>query len=178
MHFLILRMIKKILRYLRQRKFDLHQRHVSVGDLLTDRWETAKFYGFGEGTSCYDNVLVLGEVCVGENTWIGPNTILDGSGGLKIGDHVDVSAGSHIYSHDTVKRAITRGLQPIEYAPTRVGNGVFIGPNTVILKGVTIGDGAIIGAMSFVNKDVPANGIWRGAQLVEMAQDLHDNRTN
>lgn len=169
MHLLLLKMIKKILEYLRQRKFELHRRHVSVGDLLTDRWETAKFYGFGEGSSCYDNVLVLGDVSVGKNAWIGPNTILDGSGGLKIGNHVDVCAGSHIYSHDTVNRAITCGAKPIDFAPTIVGDGVFIGPNTVILKGVKIGDGAIIGAMSFVNKDVPAGGIWRGTQLAKVA---------
>ena len=31
-------------------------RHVSIQDLLSDRWETASFYGFGEGTSCYNNV--------------------------------------------------------------------------------------------------------------------------
>ena len=37
-------------------------RHVSIQDLLSDRWETAKFYGFGEGTSCYNNVLILGDV--------------------------------------------------------------------------------------------------------------------
>ena len=33
-------------------------RHVSIQDLLSDRWETAKFYGFGEGTSCYNNSLI------------------------------------------------------------------------------------------------------------------------
>ena len=66
------------------------------------------------------------------------------------------------------------GLNPLIMRSTKVGDGVFIGPNSVILKGVTIGDGAIIGAMSFVNKDVPAGGIWRGAQLVKVAQDLHN----
>jgi acetyltransferase-like isoleucine patch superfamily enzyme len=39
-------------------------------------------------------------------------------------------------------------------APTRIGNGVFIGPNTVIQKGVTVGDRAVLGAMSFVNRDI------------------------
>ena len=53
-------------------------RHVPLNDLLFDRWETAKFYGFGEQTSCYNNVLILGDVKVGKNTWIGPNVILDG----------------------------------------------------------------------------------------------------
>ena len=79
-----------------------HGRHVSVGDLLTDRWELASRLGFGEGTSCYDNVLILGSVSVGRNCWIGPNVVLDGTGDLTIGDNVDISAGAQIYTHDTV----------------------------------------------------------------------------
>ena len=57
-------------------------RHVSIQDLLSDRWETAKLYGFGKDSSCYNNVLIIGDVSVGKNTWIGPNVILDGSGKL------------------------------------------------------------------------------------------------
>jgi len=48
-----------------------YDRHVSVGDLLTDRWELARTLGFGDGTSCYDNVLVLGKVSVGKNCCTG-----------------------------------------------------------------------------------------------------------
>src|ERR1043166_5283233 len=133
-------------------------RNVSTGDLLTDRWEIARDYGFGEGTSCYDNVLILGEVKVGKNCWIGPNVILDGSGGgLRIGDYVDISAGVQIYTHDTVQRVISGGTAPVEYAPTRIGSRVYIGPQTVISRGVTIGDRVIIGAMSFVCSDIPSD---------------------
>jgi acetyltransferase-like isoleucine patch superfamily enzyme len=104
----------------------------------------------------YDNVLVLGEVRVGKNTWIGPGCILDGTGGgLKIGDWCSISAGVQIYTHHTVKRSISLGEEPIEYAQTRIGNGVYIGPNSIIQMGVTVGDKAIIGASSFVNRDVP-----------------------
>ncbi len=60
---------------LRKRMRKKYNRHVSFGDLMTDRWETAKHYGFGEGASCYDNVPILGDVKVGEHTWIGPNVI-------------------------------------------------------------------------------------------------------
>ena len=83
------------------------RRHVSVGDLLTDRWEIARDYGFGEGTSCYDNVLILGDVKVGKHCWIGPNVILDGQGGLTIGDHCDISAGAQIYTHHTIARSLS-----------------------------------------------------------------------
>lgn len=133
-------------------------RHVSLGDLLTDRWETARDYGWGEGTSCYDNVLVLGDVVVGHHTWIGPNCVLDGSGGLQIGDYCTIGAGAQLYSHDSVRWATSGGTAPYERAPTRIGSAVFIGPNTVVAKGVTIGDRAIVGALSFVDCDVPAGG--------------------
>lgn len=148
--------LRAALAVLRQEKLDRHQRHVSTGDLLFDRWETARFYGFGEGSSCYDNVLIIGDVTVGRHSFIGPNVILDGSGGLVIGDHVSVSAGVQIYSHHTVKRATSLGAEPIERAATHIGNGVYIGPNAVIQKGVRIGERAVIGALSLVNRDVAA----------------------
>ena len=127
-------------------------RHVSIQDLLSDRWETAKFYGFGEGTSCYNNVLILGNVKVGKNTWIGPNVILDGSGGLEIGNYVSISSGAQIYSHDTVDWSNSLGKKQIKKKRTKIGNGVYIGPNSVIQMGTNIGDKAIIGEMSYQNK--------------------------
>ena len=133
------------------------ERHVSINDLLSDRWETAKFLGFGEGTSCYNNALVIGDVKVGENTWIGPNVILDGTGHLEIGNFVDISAGVQIYTHHTVNRCTSFGKDPIERMKTKIGNGVYIGPNSIIQMGVTIGDCAVVGAMSFVNSDIPAH---------------------
>lgn len=52
---------------------------------------------------------------------------------------------------------------------TRIGNDVWIGAEAVILPGVTVGDGAIIGAKAVVAKDVPAYGVVAGnpAQLVK-----------
>ncbi|MBZ6079408.1 acyltransferase [Microvirga puerhi] len=148
-----LRAIQRALQVDKLKKF---KRRVSFGDLMTDRWENARQYGFGEGSSCYDNVLILGDVTVGKHTWIGPNVILDGLGGLTIGDHCSISAGVHIYSHDTVRRSVTLGQEPIEYSSTAIGDGVYIGPNTVIKRGVRIGDRAVIGAMSYVASDIPA----------------------
>ncbi len=154
-----------ILKHLRQTVKDRFDRHVSIQDLLSDRWETASFYGFGEGTSCYNNVLILGDVKVGENTWIGPNVILDGSGGLEIGDYVSISAGVQIYSHHTVDWSTSLGSKPVNRQPTKIGNGVFLGPNSVIQMGTSIGDKAVIGAMSFVNKNIPKEGKWYGNSL-------------
>ena len=46
---------------------------------------------------------------------------------FSIGDYVDICAGAQIYSHDTVRRVQSGGVDPIDYAPTRIGSRVFIG---------------------------------------------------
>ncbi|MCA6107147.1 acyltransferase [Bradyrhizobium cenepequi] len=150
-------LIRRFLQILAVRKKLQFSRRVSIGDLLTERGDNAAAYGFGEGTTMYDNVLVLGDVRVGRHTWIGPGCILDGSGGgLQIGDWCSISAGVQIYTHHTVNRSISLGEKPVDYAPTKIGNGVYIGPNTIVQMGVTVCDRAVIGANSFVNRDVPA----------------------
>lgn len=143
----------------RRRELDArYNRTLPFGDYIVDRWEKARELGFGDGTSVYDSCLILGQVRVGEHTWIGPFTVLDGSGGgLDIGDHCSISAGVQIYTHDTVARSLSGGVAPIAQAPTRIGSNCYIGPNTVIAKGVTIGDRVVIGANSLVLNDVPSD---------------------
>ena len=131
-------------------------RILPIGDYISDRWEKAKYCGFGKGTSIYDSSIVIGNVIVGENTWIGPYTLLDGSGEvLKVGNNCNISAGVQIYTHDTVEKVINNS--EVQKASTRIGNNVYIGPNVIITKGVTIGDYVVIGANSFVNKNIPNN---------------------
>lgn len=132
------------------------RRTLPFGDYVSDRWEKARLLGFGEGSSVYDSAHIFGEVKVGRNCWIGPFTILDGSGGLTIGDNCSISAGVQIYSHDTVAWATSGGSAPHERAPTRIGSNCYIGPNSVVAKGVTIGDGVVVGAASLVLEDLPA----------------------
>lgn len=141
----------------------LHNRALPFGDYISDRWVKARALGFGEGSSIYDSSLVLGSVTVGRNTWIGPFTVLDGSGGgLSIGSHCSISAGVQIYTHDTVNWAISGGRAVPNKKPTSIADDCYIGPNAVIAKGVSIGQGAIIGANSVVLKDVPAGATAYG----------------
>ena len=133
------------------------KRTLPFGDYVVDRWQRARELGFGEGASIYDSVLVLGDVKVGARTWIGPFVVLDGSGGgLTIGENCSISAGVQLYTHHTVQWAISNGASPAERAPTRIGNRCYLGPNTIVAKGVTIGDGAVVGANSLVLHDIPA----------------------
>lgn len=149
--------LQKLHHYLRDKISKRWRRVMPIAETLTDRWEKARFLGFGSGTSIYDSSYVFGEVKVGDNTWIGPFTILDGSGGLEIGSNCSISAGVQIYSHDSVDWAISGGHTPYAYAPVKIGNNCYIGPNTVIIKGVTIGDRTVIGANSLVLNDIPAD---------------------
>lgn len=142
---------------------DNFNRSIPFADLVFDRWEKAKSLGFGEGSSIYDSSYVFGAVSVGKFTWIGPNTILDGSGGLSIGSNCSISAGVQIYSHDTVKWAISGGVAPYEYGSVVIGNNCYLGPNAIISLGVTLGDGCIVGANSFVNKSYPSNSKIAGS---------------
>ena len=141
-------------------------RDLPFEELLFDRWERAKSLGFGEGASIYHNSYVYGDVTVGKNTWIGPYTLLDGSGGLIIGDNCSISAGVHIYTHDTVKWAVSGGKVGAERAPVIIGSCCYIGSQTVIGKGVSIGNHCIVGACSFVNRDVPAYTVASGCPCV------------
>ena len=131
-------------------------RTLPFGDYVVDRWTKARTLGFGEGATIYDSALVLGDVSVGERTWIGPNTVLDGSGGLEIGAYCCISAGAQLYTHDTVEWSLSGGAVPPSRAPTRIGSRCYIGPNAIVAKGVTIGDGCVIGANSLVLSDIPA----------------------
>ncbi len=162
---LLLAKIRSLLAELQKEKQEKFNRVLPFGDYFVDRWEKAKLLGFGEGTSVYDNVLIIGDVSVGKNTWIGPNVILDGSGGLSIGSYCSISAGVQIYSHDSIFWAISGGKVPYQYAKTKIEDECYIGPNTIIQKGSTIGKGSMIGANSFVNKDIPPNSKAYGAPV-------------
>lgn len=146
-------------------------RTLPLADYIVDRWEKARELGFGEGTSIYDSSLVLGDVKVGHDTWIGPFTVLDGSGGgLTIGSHCSISAGVQIYTHDTVDRSLSGGVAPVVRARTAIGSNCYIGPNAVIAKGVTIGDRVVIGANSLVLNDIPAGMKAFGTPCVVVGQ--------
>src|SRR5688500_12961113 len=138
------------------------QRAVPFPDELFDRWERAAYLGFGAGASIYDASVVLCDVKVGERTWIGPFTVLDGSGGLTIGRSCSISTGVQIYTHDTVSWALTDGKAPAQHAPVTIGDCCYLGPNVVVTAGVTIGTQCVIGAGALVNRDVPDRAIVHG----------------
>jgi acetyltransferase-like isoleucine patch superfamily enzyme len=106
---------------------------------------------------------IIGEPTIGEGCWIGPFTVIDGSGGLTIGRGVDVSCGAQIYTHSTVRRCISaRAVSEVERQPTTIGDFVFIGANASVMMGVNVGDRSVVAAGAVVVDDVPPATIVAG----------------
>lgn len=97
---------------------------------------------------------ITGEPEIGEGTWIGAFTLIDGQGGLTIGKGVNVSTGAAILTHNTVKRCVTeRAYNQVDRKPTVVEDYVFVGENATILMGSRIGHHSVIGAGAVVLED-------------------------
>ncbi len=118
---------------------------------------------------------VIGEPVIGEGTWIGAFTLVDGSGGLQIGRGCDISSGVHIYTHSSARRCVSARAYPtVDRAPVTIGDHVFIGANATVNMGVTIGDHVIVGAGSVVTRDVPAFTVVQGVPARPSARVVLD----
>jgi acetyltransferase-like isoleucine patch superfamily enzyme len=106
---------------------------------------------------------IVGAPQIGEGTWIGAFTVIDGSGGLTIGAGCDISCGVQIYTHSSARRCVSgRAYELVDRAPTTIGNRVFLGANAIVMMGVTIGDEVVIAAGAVVTHDVPSRSIVAG----------------
>ena len=117
---------------------------------------------------------IIGEPKIGEGCWIGPFTIIDGSGGLEIGKGTTISSGVHIYSHSAVRRNISNRVYPdIDKKAVKIGKFCHIGPNSTILMGVTIGDNVVVGAGSVVleNTKIPDKAVVAGNPTKVISDD-------
>lgn len=133
-----------------------------------------------------DHSWILGEPNIGEGCWIGAFTLIDGSGGLKIGKECDISSGVHIYTHSSAKRCVLgKRFNPdgsinsngVEKAPVEIGDHTFIGANATILMGTKIGSHSIIGAGAVVTKDVPDFSCAAGAPAKIVGKVVIKNNT-
>ena len=97
---------------------------------------------------------IRGEPVIGEGTWIGAFTLIDGTGGLRIGRGCDISCGAQILSHSTIRRCLTeRRYDEIDMRQTVLEDAVFVGTNAVVLMGCRIGHHSLIAAGAVVLED-------------------------
>jgi len=103
-------------------------------------------------------IYVAGKLSIGNATYINPNTLIFARTNVKIGSGCAISWNCQILDDDFHK--ITSNEN--QARPITIGNRVWIGCNSIILKGVTIGNNSIIAAGSLITKDVEANTLVGG----------------
>ena len=154
---------------LRERTWREYRRVNPFDEDLFEWKEKGSFVG-GRDVTMYDSTTVVGDVSIGDHTWVGPFCSLDGTGGLTIGSHCAISAGVHIQTHDVVRWALSGGKEPYEYAPVSIGDCCFVGVNAVVTKGVTVGDHSVVGAGAVVTRDVEAFSVVAGVPAKEVGR--------
>lgn len=120
----------------------------------------------GGDSSCWLVVAEGARMRIGARTGMS-NVTLYAMESIEIGEDVNLGGGVKVYDTDFHPLAAADRLGPdaaarTATAPVRIENGAFVGGHSIILKGVTIGANAVIGAGSVVTKSVPPNEIWGG----------------
>ena len=94
---------------------------------------------------------------------------------IEMGDRVTLAPRVHILAHDASTK---RELGYTRLGKVKIGSNVFIGANSTILPGVTIGDLVVIGAGSIVSRDVPENSVAVGnpARVIGSYTDYMNKR--
>jgi acetyltransferase-like isoleucine patch superfamily enzyme len=105
-----------------------------------------------------------GSICLGENVFLGPYTVIYGHGGVEIGDACLIAMHCRIVSSNHAIPPLGVEIRSVadELRPTRIGRDVWLGAGVTVLGGVTIGDGCIVGAGAVVTHDLPPYSIALG----------------
>lgn len=125
-------------------------------------------FGYRASSDSYIHYLRENGIHIGEGTIIfdAPNTVIDSQNPkiLNIGNNVRITSGCVILTHDFSWSVIggVYGECVGGVAPVVIGNNVFLGMNSTILKGSSIGDNVIIGAGSLVSGKCESNSVYVG----------------
>ena len=127
-----------------------------LGHMEIGRWV---WIGAGNNIRCHEGFLRVGDKVV-----FGADNTINGYLDIDVGDEcifadwIYVCDFDHVYSDPTVP--IRR--QGIAKSPVRIGRDCWIGEKATILRGVTVGEGSVIGAQTVVNRDVPPRSVVVG----------------
>lgn len=128
-----------------------------TGSNLVGRTNPTIFHCLGEG-----------QITFGDNSGCS-FAVLSSKSSIRIGNHTKIGGNARIYDHDyhaldyLSRRSPMNDLADCKTAPVVIGNDILIGANSIILKGVTIGDRSVIGAGAVVSlKDIPSDSLVAG----------------
>lgn len=95
----------------------------------------------------------VANLVLGTRTDIGAFTYINAKHGVVIEDEVQIGSHCSIYSLSTIDN---------KQGKVTLKKGCKIGSHSVVMPGVTVGENSMVGACSFVNKDIPANSVAFG----------------
>ena len=135
------------------------------------RVEFGRFVWVGDGTKirCHEGVVEIGE-----KTVMGQECTISAYQRVRIGEQCVIADRAMFIDFDHGSVEVERPIrqQGIYKRDTRIGNNVWIGYGACILRGVTVGDNAVIGTSAVVTRDVPANAVVAGvpARVIRMRE--------
>lgn len=136
-------------------------------DFLVNSHRFANIIGSGSSSS-----IMIGKnakLTIGEDVGFSNSTICCREE-ISIGDHTIIGGNCKIWDTDFHPTSIQQRQTDInsnaKTSPIHIGKYVFIGADSTIMKGVTIGDFAVVGAGSVVRSDIPENEVWAGNPAV------------
>ena len=140
------------------------------GEIINDGYiemvNTARMSTLGKANRCklaiFDNAILHFYGKVGMS-----NTTIIATKKIEIGNNVMIGGGVIIVDTDFHSLDYINWFSPNDQLlmirkSVKIGDNVFLGMDSIILKGVTIGDGAIVAAGAVVSRDIPQNEIWGG----------------
>jgi len=172
--------------------YEIGQSFLTTGFDLSIRVpkEGKKYLTVGDDSMLSCNIIFEsqdGEVIIGDRVFIGASTIISRTR-VEFENDIFVAWGTYFYDHDShsldfrerqkdIQQQITdhkagrnfienKNWDVVNSRPIKICSNAWIGLNCIILKGVTIGEGAIVGAGSVVTKDVPAWTVVAGNPAV------------
>ena len=127
-------------------------------EIMEDRFKDWKFPEIEEGKLTKYNWMVQNKdgLKLGYKTDIGAFTYINAKNGVVIEDFVQIGSHCSLYSESTIDSKVGQII---------LKKNCKIGSHSVIMPGVTIGENAVIGAFSFVNKDVQENVVAAGVPI-------------
>lgn len=137
--------------------------------ILGDLYINAKNIKIGKNVTIYPGVYIWGNnIEIGDNVNIGVGTIIFSRKHVYIGNDTIIAGQCYIIdSNHSVDKSEIIWKQPLDISSNGIyiGNDVWIGAQCAIIKGAIINDGAVIGAQSLVNKEIPSYAIAYGTPV-------------
>lgn len=164
---LLFRFKEYVLRYIRRYIISKSAKCVSPPKIIGKIYLCGSNILIGSNVTIYPGVYLWGtNIKIGNNVDLGIGTIIHSTNGVDIGDNTVIAGQCYIIDskYGTSASELIRN-QTNDAAPDgiNIGSDVWIGVQCLILKGARIGNGAVIGANSLVNSEIPPNAIAYGS---------------